>query len=243
MKFNSLYKFRQTTLLHHDCFLADAFQKLFEIFRFKHHRRCVVTRVKLHLKTVPHLLVDEQFCRVAPFVEVGKGRNASPVHLQVPKKHLFGGKFKLGAPHIGSEFSHIRPFVKGKHHKVVVVAFFVFDVQALAGHTVVHMHDIAGFLRRYYGRMPQKSVGNAEFVQVARYFFHHFTYTMLGSTKPTNATSKITKYKIFHTVCLLRTYLHASTATTQIIRAAAAAPIQLTIVEPIPTRCKIMFTK
>lgn len=56
-------------------------------------------------------------------------------------------------------------------------------------------------------------------------------------------TSKQTKYKTFHTICFLDTYLQANTATIQIMIAVATPCKATTILRLTPTKDKTIETR
>ena len=68
-------------------------------------------------------------------------------------------------------------------------------------------------------------------------------YTTSGMIIPTRTTSRNTTYNTFQTVGLFLTYLHASTATTAIIKAVTTPWMAETILRLMPTAESTIATR
>ena len=89
------------------------------------------------------------------------------------QKSLSSVEFELCAADVACKPSHICALVSRQHHHIEVVALFVLDVQRLARHTAVDVHNSGGILGGNDSGMSQQLIAYANTVQIACYFINH----------------------------------------------------------------------
>lgn len=155
-------------------------KELFEIVYRQYHRRSVVARVKFDVLRIPHVDVDKQRCRIRrTFVEIGKRRNTAAMYGKVGEQFFFCRELELGATHVACQTAHICALVEREHYHIIVVAFFVLDVQTFARHAVVYVHHVFRFVGGNNRLVTYKSVTYAQGVQITCHFCYHTVIVVL----------------------------------------------------------------